>query len=74
MCHRLYLEPPEEPGEVLPAGGSRTIGSLYGPDTSAPLQMITADFNIYDLVLDMRKQRPSLVQTKVILATRALVT
>lgn len=26
--------------------------------------MITADFNIYDLVLGMRKQRPSLVQTK----------
>uniref|UniRef100_H3D4J6 protein-tyrosine-phosphatase n=1 Tax=Tetraodon nigroviridis TaxID=99883 RepID=H3D4J6_TETNG len=27
-------------------------------------QMITPDFNIYDLVQDMRKQRPSLVQTK----------
>lgn len=36
--------------------------------------MITADFNIYDLVLGMRKQRPSLVQTKVIFATLALVT
>lgn len=36
--------------------------------------MITPDFNIYDLVLDMRKQRPSLVQTKVISASLALVT
>ena len=29
------------------------------------VQRITEDFNIYDLVQDMRTQRPSVVQTKV---------
>ncbi|XP_053279960.1 tyrosine-protein phosphatase non-receptor type 22 [Pleuronectes platessa] len=48
------------------AGCGRT-GALCAIDYTWNLlkkQMITADFNIYDLVQDMRTQRPSVVQTK----------
>lgn len=35
-------------------------------------QLLTEEFNIYDLVKDMRTQRPSVVQTKVVFSLRVL--
>uniref|UniRef100_H2S5I3 protein-tyrosine-phosphatase n=1 Tax=Takifugu rubripes TaxID=31033 RepID=H2S5I3_TAKRU len=64
---RSYQTHGEAPICIHCSAGCGRTGVLCVIDYTRNLlknQMITADFNIYDLVLGMRKQRPSLVQTK----------
>lgn len=105
MCHRLYLEPGENTGEITVPALPYTVPSppnqsaSRGPKTTVSMscyteryrfcncmchltdhyrrlcvnfQLLTEDFNIFDLVKDMRTQRPSVVQTKVVFSLRIL--